>query len=60
MAGHGRTSWDDVAVVTVSILRLVARYEKQNGKPASLFAQGIGKGCRRERISRSCGDWPTC
>lgn len=36
MAGHGRTSWDDVAVVTVSILRLVARYEKQNGEPASL------------------------
>lgn len=29
MAGHGRTSWDDVAVVTVSILRLVARYEKR-------------------------------
>lgn len=49
MAGHGRTSWDDVAVVTVSILRLVARYEKQNGE-----------GCRRERISRACGHTPSC
>lgn len=39
MAGHGRTSWDDVAVVTVSVLRLVARCEKQNGEPASLFAE---------------------
>ena len=43
MAGHGRTSWDDVAVVTVSILRLVARYEKQNGKPASLSRRELAK-----------------
>ena len=43
MAGHGRTSWDDVAVVTVSILRLVARYEKQNGEPASLSRREMAK-----------------
>ena len=43
MAGHGRTSWDDVAVVTVSILRLVARYEKQNGEPASLSRRELAK-----------------
>ena len=43
MAGHGRTSWDDVAVVTVSILRLVARCEKQNGEPASLSRREMAK-----------------
>lgn len=43
MTGHGRTSWDDVAVVTVSILRLVARYEKQNGEPASLSRREMAK-----------------
>lgn len=48
MAGHGRTSWDDVAVVTVSILRLVARYEKQNGGACFAFSSGDGESCWRE------------
>ena len=54
MAGHGRTSWDDVAVVTVSILRLVARYEKQNGEPASLSRRELAKvvGVLRQRGKR--------
>ena len=57
MAGHGRTSWDDVAVVTVSILRLVARYEKQNGKPASLSRRELAKvvGVSEYRVHAAIG-----
>lgn len=57
MAGHGRTSWDDVAVVTVSILRLVARYEKQNGEPASLSRRELAKvvGVSEYRIHAAIG-----
>ena len=29
MAGHGRTSWDDVAIVTVNVLRSIARAQRQ-------------------------------
>lgn len=36
MAGHGRTSWDDVAVVTVSVLRHIARVEKQTGEAVAM------------------------
>lgn len=57
MAGHGRTSWDDVAVVTVSILRLVARYEKQNGKSASLSRRELAKvvGVSEYRVHAAIG-----
>ena len=57
MAGHGRTSWDDVAVVTVSILRLVARYEKQNGEPASLSRRELAKvvGVSEYRVHAAIG-----
>lgn len=57
MAGHGRTSWDDVAVVTVSILRLVARYEKQNGEPASLSRRELAKvvGVSEYRVHTAIG-----
>ena len=40
MAGHGRTSWDDVAVVTVSILRLVARCESKTVSPLRFRRNG--------------------
>ena len=57
MAGHGRTSWDDVAVVTVSILRLVARCEKQNGEPASLSRRELAKvvGVSEYRVHAAIG-----
>lgn len=36
MAGHGRTGWEDVAVVTVSALRHISRREKAVGGPVSM------------------------
>ncbi len=41
MAGHGRTSWDDVAVVTVSVLRSIARCEKQEGAGVCLSRRDL-------------------
>ncbi len=41
VAGHGRTSWDDVALVTVSVLRGVARREKQDGAAVCLSRREI-------------------
>ena len=50
MAGHGRTSWDDVAVVTVSILPSCCALRKAKLASRLLFrAQGVGEGCRCEQ-----------
>lgn len=41
MAGHGRTSWDDVAVVTASVLRNIARCERKEGAAVCLSRKDI-------------------
>ena len=43
MAGHGRTSWDDVAVVTVSVLRHIARQEKIAGDAVCLSRRELAE-----------------